>query len=203
MKHPVFLFAALMLPCLLAVNPASAESPVATGTTAPSQSEGGYKAGAGAPFEKGNMVAAAAVYLGGIAGYYGSTSVPPLTASLDYFINDKITVGGLFGFAQSSYDFGYLTSDYKWTYTYYALLARGMYHFHEVIPDLPFDPYAGLALGYNVVTVSGTNTSSASGSYLLFGVTAGARYWFTPKLAGQLELGYGLGIISLGLAYRL
>jgi len=185
----------------LAANAVDAE--VATSAPAASaSSEGGYKAGAGAPFEKGNMVAAAAVYLGGIAGYYGSTSVPPLTASLDYFLNDKITVGGLFGFAQSTYDFRFSSSE-KWTYTYYALMARGMYHFHSVIPEIPFDPYAGLALGYNVVTVSGNTLGNASGSYALFGVTAGARYWFTPQLAGQLELGYGLGIISLGIAYRL
>ena len=197
MKNPVSLLATLLLPCLLAAVPASAEVSTGGGTSSSS------KAGAGAPFEKGNMVAAASIYLGGVEGFYGSTSVPPLAASLDYYVTDKITAGGLFAFSQSTYNFGGGLSDYKWTYTYYALLARGMYHFHDALPDLPFDPYAGLALGYNVVSVSGTNTGSASGSYPLFGVTAGARYWFTPKLAGQLELGYGLGIISLGLAYRL
>jgi hypothetical protein len=90
-------------------------------------------------------------------------------------INDKITVGDLFGFARSTYDFRFLSSE-KWTYAYYGLLARGMYHFHSVIPDLPFDPYAGLALGYNVVTVSGNTLGNASGSHAWFGVTAGARF---------------------------
>lgn len=203
MKNHVSLLATFLLPCLWAANPVSAEVSTASGASSSSQAEGGFKAGAGAPFEKGNMVAAASIYLGGVEGFYGSTSVPPLAVSLDYFINDKFTAGGLLAFSQSTYDFGGLSTDYKWTYTYYALLARGMYHFHSALPEIPFDPYVGLALGYNVVTVSGTNTGSASGSYALFGVTAGARYWFTSKLAGQLELGYGLGIISLGIAYRL
>jgi hypothetical protein len=44
---------------------------------------------------------------------------------------------------------------------------------------------------------------TASGSYLFWGADLGARYWFTPKLGAQLELGYGLGVISLGIAYKL
>jgi hypothetical protein len=66
-----------------------------------------------------------------------------------------------------------------------------------------------LILGYNIVSSSvsssnsGLYSASESGSYLLFGGSLGARYWFTPKLAGQVELGYGVGLLSLGIAYKI
>jgi hypothetical protein len=66
-------------------------------------------------------------------------------------------------------------------------------------------------LGYNIVSSKTTGTvpyygwagSSASASYLEFGLFIGGRYYFSPKLAAQVELGYGLGILNIGIAYKL
>ncbi len=158
-------------------------------------------------FKLGDNVVNASIGLGGFAGSYGSTSLPPISVGLDHGIADNFSVGGLVGIARSSWDY----PGYSFSYTYIVLGARGTYHFGDLLKQAlkgaPLDPYVGVTLGYNIVSASSSGTlaagASASGSYLLFGADLGARYWFTPKLAGQLELGYGVGVISLGIAYKL
>jgi hypothetical protein len=150
-------------------------------------------------FHKEDKVVYAALGLGGLGGGYGNTTVPPIGVGLDYAFQDNLTAGGLVGFARSSFD----TPPYDWAYSYFLIGARGAYHATNLIKDLPIDPYVAIELGYNIVTVSGSNVGTASGSYLFWGADLGARYWFTPKLGAQLELGYGLGVISLGIAYKL
>ena len=43
---------------------------------------------------------------------------------------------------------------------------------------------------------------TVSASYLEFGGFVGGRYYFSPNLAAQAELGYGLGILNIGIAYK-
>lgn len=207
--------AVLMLSAMLgaASNASAQDAAVAADTSMPATASaapapapvapGEYRKGPGSPFSAGNLAVYGSLHLGGFAGGYGRTSIPPLAAGLDYFMDQNIALGGVIGFSQSTYDYGFLSDTYDWTYTYVLIGFRGAYHFHEIVPDLPLDPYVGLTGGYNIVTVSGRNSSSASGSYTVFGGHIGARYWFNPKLAAQLELGYGMGVLGLGITYRL
>lgn len=160
--------------------------------------------GNGSPYRAGERVAYASLALGGISGAYGSASTPPIIVGLDWGLDKNFSAGGFIGIARSTYDYGgFLSEEYSWTYTYIPIAGRAAYHVADIIKDVPLDPYVAVALGYNVVTVSGRNAGNASSSYFHWGADIGARYWFKPSLAAQLELGYGLGFLSLGLAYKI
>jgi hypothetical protein len=144
----------------------------------------------------------------GLAGIYGSMSVPSISAGYQVGVHQKFSVGGIVGYSSSSYDEGtYYGVDYKWTYTYIFIGGRGEYHFIDAdIENL--DIYAGITLGYNIVSVSSPSNTlygnyTAEGSYLLYGFHAGGRYYFTPKIGAFLELGYGVGYIVAGVTFRL
>jgi hypothetical protein len=154
-----------------------------------------------------DMVLSAGVGIG-LSGLYGSSSTPPIFAAFETGVAEKITLGGLVAYAGSSNDFGYG----KWSYTYIIIEARGAYHFLDHNPK--FDAYGGLGLGYNIVSSSVTwqnsqfqnlygGVYSASASYMIFDIFAGARYYFSPKFAVQGEVGYGVGFVRIGVAYKL
>jgi hypothetical protein len=155
------------------------------------------------PFNKGDKIGQVGIGFGH-AGAYGSMGFPPIFAGFQYGLEDKISVGGLVGFSTSSDDFGYG----KWTYTYIFIGARGEYHFLEHSDNI--DAYAGITLGYDIVSSSVTWKEehvgynwSASGSYALWGFHIGAKYYFNPKIAAFAEVGYGVSYISAGVAFKL
>jgi hypothetical protein len=143
----------------------------------------------------------------GLAGIYGSSSVPGISAGYQVGVHEKFSVGGIVGYSSSSYSSGYfLGKEYKWTYSYIFIGARGEYHFIDANVE-NLDLYGGLTLGYNIVSVSEpsgyTGFYSSEGSYLLYGFHAGGRYYFSPKIGAFLELGYGVGYIVAGVTFRL
>lgn len=138
----------------------------------------------------------------GLAGLYGSSSLPPITAGFEYGLENKISLGGMVGFAGSKETvFGG-----EWSYSYVIIGARGAYHFLENNDKV--DAYGGVMLGYNIVSSSASTTIpgftfSASGSYMLFGIYGGARYYFSPNFGVYGEVGYGVGFLNIGIAYKL
>ena len=157
-------------------------------------------------YKKGVTNLNAGISIGGLAGLYGDADFPPVSLGLQFGIHEKISVGGIVGYSSSTYDLGYFNDDYKWTYTYIFVGARGEYHFVDLdVKDL--DLYGGLTLGYNIVSVSEPNGYSgfykAESSYLLYGFHAGARYMFSPKIGAFAELGYGIGYLTVGVNVRL
>jgi hypothetical protein len=155
--------------------------------------------------KKGENVVTAGLGLG-YPGVYGTSGVPPIFASFDHAIQNRISVGGIVAYSSSSYSF---TVD-KWSYTYIFLGARGAYHFAEEIKDLKnFDLYGGIDLGYNIVSAkfSGQNSAlypySAGGSYFQFGIFVGGRYFFSQRWAATAELGYDIGYFKIGVSYKL
>lgn len=144
---------------------------------------------------------------GDVAGGYGTSSLPPISVGYQIGIEDKISVGGIVGYSSSTYDFGgWGGTNYEWTYTYIIIGARGEYHLLEA--SNPFDVYGGVTLGYNIVSVSEPSGFSGYGytagaSYLFYGVHAGARYAFSPSFGAFAELGYGLGIVNVGVNFKL
>lgn len=156
------------------------------------------------PFKKNSQVGQLGIGFG-MAGISGTSSMPPISAGFQYGIEDKISVGGVLAYASSTYDWGYFGDDWSWKYTYFLIGARGEYHFLETVKNL--DGYAGLTVGYNIVSVTTPAGYhgfgyEASGSYAVFGIHGGARYFFSPNFAVFGEVGYGLGIFTAGIAYK-
>ncbi len=158
-----------------------------------------------APYNKGDKLVSIGIGYG-FAGIYGSMTVPPITAGFQYGFEDKISVGGLIGYTSSSYDFGnWFGENYSWTYSYILIAARGEYHFLENSEKM--DAYGGATVGYAITSVSSPNgfhgSYSAGGSYMVGGVHVGLRYFLNPSVAIFGEVGYGVGYITAGAAFKL
>ncbi len=141
-----------------------------------------------------------------------STTVPPISASLEFGVADGLA-GGKGSFGVAPY-IGYTASKYKyspnvdWGYNYSSTVVglRGAFHYALASK---LDTYLGLMLGYNIVSAKeyGANGTgivySASSSGFAWDGFLGARYYFTPKFGAFLELGYGIGYGNLGVAIKL
>ncbi len=156
--------------------------------------------------KKGDNVITAGIGLG-YPGLYGTSSMPPIFVSFDHAVVNKISVGGILAYSGSSYE----VFDYKWSYTYIFVGARGAYHVAEDL-KLPSDVdlYGGLTLGYNIVSSSVSGPAvpfggfySAGGSYFQFGIYAGGRYYFSKNWGATAEVGYDIGYIKIGVSYKL
>jgi len=157
-------------------------------------------------YKKGDQVINVGLGIGGFAGAYGSGGVA-ITGGYENAVTENISLGGVIGYSSSSET---VWGDYGWKYTYILIGARGAYHY-DLLHNPNIDTYGGILLGYNIVSSKVTGTlpyvgwygSSASASFLEFGLFVGGRYYFNPKWAVQAELGYGLGILNIGIAYKL
>ncbi len=136
--------------------------------------------------------------------YSGSKmGVPPIHASLEVGVTDKIGVGGLIGYTSSKYETSYWTGKYSWNFTYLIIGARGNYHFYQ---DEKFDVYGGAMLGYNISSAKFESTDATLKQYVTepktggvaFGVYAGGRYFFKENSALFAEVGYNIGWINFG-----
>ncbi len=142
----------------------------------------------------------------GVAGIYGTSSAPMLSVAVDRGMSDVFSMGGVLGFSSSkdTYD---SFANYGWKYSYALVGVRGSYHLKDFVDDARVDLYVGGMLGYNHVSATpfaeGQTGTGASASYVLYGIHAGGRYFFTPKLAGFAELGYGMGNLAVGMTARL
>jgi len=67
--------------------------------------------------------------------------------------------------------------------------------------------YGGVSLGYSI-----TSTNYDYGSFgfsdpypnrVLFGLHAGARYFFAERVAGFAELGFGQAVLAIGVTFKL
>lgn len=169
----------------------------------------------------------------GSALYSGSgynSSVPPISGSLEVVIKDDLFdgkgalgVGGYLGY--TAYKWTYSGSvygamdfpieksaniiessgvDYGWKYSNIIIGPRGYLHYN-LVENL--DTYAGIMLGYNIVSSkwygSGTSIGSASSGGVIFSGFLGARYFFSDKFAAFAELGSGIAYLNLGVAIRL
>lgn len=157
-------------------------------------------------------VAQLGIGLGGLGGFYGSSNLPVLSVGMDFGIDKMFSAGGRIGYTSSSFEspyfIGFTRSLYRWKYTYITIAGRGSYHYP--IENNKLDLYGGLDLGYNIVSakydgdVTGrTFASGASGSYMFFGIHVGGRYYFSETFAAFGELGYGFGILNVGISMKL
>ncbi|MFI3294141.1 MAG: outer membrane beta-barrel protein [Rikenellaceae bacterium] len=118
-----------------------------------------------------------------------------MSVSYEQGITENIGVGGIVGLGIDKESIGV----YDMTYTNILIGVRGNYHFN--ISD-SFDVYAGLILGYNAASASSDPDGwDVSVGGMIFGGQVGTRYCFSDKWAAFAELGYGLGLFSLGATY--
>lgn len=122
-----------------------------------------------------------------------------------------ISLGGYLGYKSYQYSGSYFGFTYneKWNYTIFGV--RGAWHLQEFDGTelQKWDLYGGAMLGYFNLNYTYTdndpnvdyNDINYSNSVGLSGFL-GARYFFTPKLAAQGEIGYGISYLNLGLAYK-
>jgi hypothetical protein len=100
------------------------------------------------------------------------------------------------------------SNDYAFgSYDYSVVPIQGFSNYHFFIPSEPrLDPYAGVALVYQIVSASwdgaGDATVSASDSSFDIAAHAGMRYFLTPSFAVQGQLGFGYGTIALGATWK-
>jgi hypothetical protein len=149
----------------------------------------------------GRLVASAGLGFG-VGGVYGNTQSPLLSVSGEYGVTDAVSVGGLLGHSGSSQHYGYFGDEWTLRWSYTIVAARGSYHFADLINNDKVDLYAGASLGYNHVSLSGDREFITSGSYVMYGVHAGGRYFFNSRVAGFGELGLGLNNLALGVSAR-
>lgn len=152
-------------------------------------------------YQVGKNTAGAFIGIGG--GGLSGTGGVPIGIEYNFFnYKENIQIGGFAAYSSTSEDFAVG----KWNYTNIIIAAQANYHF---LPGNKFDPFAGIALGYDIASTStdynpgfsSWNASASSGGFV-WSVQAGCNYWFTPKIAAQLRLGY-FPYISAGVAFVL
>jgi hypothetical protein len=140
-------------------------------------------------FSKSDKVVSASIGFGGGLGL-------PITVSGEYGITDNIGVGATLGYAR--YDYAIIAG----AINNILIGARGNYHYQFVDK---LDTYAGLTVGYNVASYTGSGAILPGASFggVFAGGTVGGRYYFSKNLAAQAELGYGIAYLNVGIAYKL
>ena len=93
---------------------------------------------------------------------------------------------------------------YSWSYKYIPIGVTANYHFKLDEPKI--DPFVGLGLGYNVISCNVTGSFNgdcgySSGIYAI--ARAGARYFFSPKMAVYGDAGAGGATLNLGVMFKL
>jgi len=138
-------------------------------------------------------------------------SIPPITASAEYAlpITMPISVGAFIGYTAYDED---ITQYNNFKGSMFGIGARASYHFNFM---RNLDPYASLTLGYvvhsqkstaQVPGLPGSGSVSAENnlSFFMFGIHAGARYFFTDMLGAYVEAGFGaIHLVSVGVSIKL
>jgi len=158
----------------------------------------------------GDQIINLGVGIGSVLGGTGyGTSIPPISLSYERGVKDlseksAIGVGAYVAYSANKWESSILGDTYGWKYSYTIIGARGAFHYN-VIDQL--DSYAGLMLGYNIVSAEAfgggySYGGAASASAPLFSFFVGSRYYFNENVGAFAEFGYGVAWFNLGLAYK-
>lgn len=171
-----------------------------------------FTSGAFAQYQKGDISVNAGLSLGTFGygyGFYGSSSgFLPVTANLEYSINDRFAVGPYVGIYSRTYQ--YLT--YKDRFTAFSFGGRGTFHasgflnelFNWNINEEKLDLYATVILGIESRSWSWDDEYDVdrlydNEAYLEFGPLVGIRYNFNPSFGAFFETGGGtFGLATIG-----
>ncbi|RFM24321.1 MAG: hypothetical protein D0433_04665 [Candidatus Thermochlorobacter aerophilum] len=135
-------------------------------------------------FLRKGMIAGAGLGLDGFGGL-------PIVGQLEFGVGPKIGIGrfGVGALAGIYFNPGAT-----------AVMVGGQGNYHFDIPTVPeLDLYAGLNL---LIGFAGSRFGGSSTGVGL-GLNVGARYFFTPLVAGFLRLGWGLSIATIGIDFAM
>lgn len=149
---------------------------------------------------KGDQYVGAKLALGSVAGASWG-----LIGNYEMGYQENIGIGATLGYSGYSEDFGFGT----YSYTNILILVNGNYHM-DVLKNEKLDTWAALNIGYNIASAniewkgaSVPNWTSPTVGGLVFGLSANARYQLTEQLYATGSLGFGLGILNIGIDYKL
>lgn len=152
-------------------------------------------------FESGPFYAGPRVWIGNLNGAvaFGGQIERGLTKAGQY---GPGIIGGGAGIDYYTWSFDYVVGSYK--YSVIPIQVFSNYHF-VIESNKKLDPYAGLALVYNIVSASwsgGGIAASAQGNNVDFAGQAGLRYFLNESLALQGQVGFGYGTLGLGATWK-
>ncbi len=117
---------------------------------------------------------------------------PAVYGTYEYFVGDRISVGGLLGYSQTSVEV------HNWTEQRYEeekesnISAGGLVRYY-LVRNEQWDVYFGTALGY---------ASALTGGFL-YEFAGGTRYAVSDKIALHSELGFGQSLLKAGVSFNL
>lgn len=153
--------------------------------------------------------------LGGSIGFWAKGSVPMFGVNFESSIvqagSGTIGIGGIFRYYAYTNTYG--NGDTR-RYSFTSFGFQANYNFNQ-IGDGKFVPYVGLVLGYNNVnstytdihkngTITYTEVAYTSGAWIWGQL--GMRYFFSPKVAGTVRVGFGnndFNTLELGVDFKL
>lgn len=153
----------------------------------------------------------------GYFGSYGNFGYTPITGQLsvqgEFGVHKYVGVGFTTGIGGRAAGTGIYRYGWGAGYSSEFNIPVGIianFHFYQLIADKvgkdihsdKLDVYAGLNLGSGVAMFPGTDPLQVSALFFV-GPQIGARYFFTPKLAANLEVGYGKTWVNGGLTFKL
>ncbi len=146
-----------------------------------------------AQFDAGKTTVGVGAGFGG-GGLDGSGAIP-ITLEINFLKLSDNLQGGIFAaYASTSEEMNFFTAKGEWSFTNIIVAAQTNYHFS---PGATFDPFAGVALGYNVASASwswdgNTNLAepSATAGGFFYSGQVGFNYWLGKSTAIQLRAGY-------------
>jgi len=155
---------------------------------------------------KGDQYAGVKLALGSIGG----ASVG-FIGSYEMGLQENIGVGGSLAYSgySEAYNFGVAQGEYN--YTNILILATGTYHI-DLLKNEKLDTWGALNVGYNVASASFKWTSTPAPAFsgpavtaggFVVGLSANARYMLTEQLFATAGIGFGLGILNIGIDYKL
>ena len=166
--------------------------------------------GEGAPaLQKGDIIVGGKLALGAVYGAnvgfiagaeygfkQGFLNIPKFPASLG--------IGGSIGYSGYSKNYAHW-GDYS--YSNFLILGSGYWHV-DLLKKKEVDTYVVLNLGFNITSVDAPNIANApdydsTDGGLVFGTGIGIKYYFIPNLAAVAEVGFGMGLLRIGIDFRI
>lgn len=172
-------------------------------------------------FDENTRIINVGLGIGG-ANYYvggGYTKSPAFSISYEQPWSKKLGpgflgIGAYFGYQNAHYrnDYYYSNYYYEHNWNYMMIAARGAYHW-DVLNSDKGEVYGGALLGLRIQTYKySTNNPNADAYYYrlnegsvypVFSIFAGARWYFTKKVAVYGELGSGVSYLTAGISFKL
>jgi hypothetical protein len=125
---------------------------------------------------------------------YGSSA--EFLGNFEHAINDKWGWGISVGY------FSY--GDAVFSYKVIPIAGTAAYHF--AVSNEKLDPFVGGTVGFFIWNCSVDGASCGAGGVshgLLIGGFGGVRYWTSEKLALSARAGFGVGILSVGVDFKM